>query len=179
MLNLNLFGRGRRWIWAVLFLVSMLLLARMAHRDEVVGRDRPIVLDDFAFAVRDVRIAEEPGEELDQRSGQKRSMIVSLKIMNRARRVSFRFDPSWAVLVDGEGVERRISWDMQQKFDERDLSRSPYRSPIKAGESAEVDLVFEAPPDTAGCQFRLSSGGPIGAFLDGFFAGPRRITLDR
>jgi hypothetical protein len=179
MLDPNIFGRARRWIWVVLILTSLLLLVRMAHRDEVVGRDRPIVLDDFAFEVRDVQIAGEPGEGVDQKSGPKRSMIVSLKIMNRARRVSFKFDPNWAVLVDGKGGERRISPVMQQKFDERDLMRSPYRAPIKAGESAEVDLVFQAPTETAGCQFRLSSGGPIGAFLDGFFSGPRRIALDR
>jgi hypothetical protein len=116
---------------------------------------------------------------IDRKSDRNRSMIVSLKIMNRARRVSFKFDPSWAGLVDGQGVERRISPVMQQRHDEGDLSRSPYRAAIKAGESAEVELVFEAPAETAGCQFRLSSGGPVGAFLDGFLSGPRRIALDR
>jgi hypothetical protein len=109
MVGRNPFGRRGRWIWAVLILASLALWARMAHRDEVVGRDRPIVLDDFAFAVQDVRLAEEPGEVADSGSDRNRSMIVSLKIMNRARRVSFRFDPGWAVLVDSRGLERRIS----------------------------------------------------------------------
>ena len=44
---------------------------------------------------------------------------------------------------EGRG-ERRISPVMQQKYDERDLMRSPYRAPIKAGESAEVDLILSA-----------------------------------
>jgi hypothetical protein len=179
MLKLPIFGRRRRWIWVALILASWLLLARLAYRDEVVGRDRPIVLDDFAFAVQEVRVAEGPGDGGDSGPGRARSMIVSLKIMNRARRVSFSFDPRWAVLVDSQGVERRISPVMQRAYDERDLSRSPYRAPIKAGASAEVDLVFDAPPETAGCQFRLSSGGPVGDFLDGFLSGPRRIALDR
>jgi hypothetical protein len=179
MVKPHIFGRERRWIWVVLILASSLLLGRLTHRDEVVGRDRPIVLDDFSFAVQDVRLVDEPGESTDHGSDRDRSMVVSLKIMNRARRVSFSFHPDWAVLVDSRGGERRISPIMQRKHDQRNLMRSPLRAPIKAGESAEVDLVFEAPPETAGCQFRLSSGGPIGDFLDGFLSGPRRIALDR
>lgn len=151
------------------------VIAALNRHDELVGLNQEIQYDDFAFSVLEVRLS----PSLAAFSGapsRGRFYVLRLRVVNHAKRVSFRFKPESAVLVDDAGREHRISAAGQSALQSTggvgDCGRE-----LPAGDSCVAELVFDLPKNVKPAHVRISSAGPIGDIADSIFFGNKRIRL--
>jgi hypothetical protein len=158
------------------------LIALITYRvwlkpEEVVVPNRPIQFDDFAFTVRGVRTAEAIGEGERRLPARGRFTIVTLEVDNRAKRVSYQFKNSAALLVDDEGRTYPTSIAGQNALNAERGAPDPCSAPLPAGTSATTELAFDVPADVRPTRMRLASGGPVGDALEALVFGKRAFGL--
>ncbi|MFL6213528.1 MAG: DUF4352 domain-containing protein [Blastocatellia bacterium] len=164
---------------AALVIIAVVLLAIVAllnRRPQIVGLNQEIQYDDFAFAALGARQAASAGNAPEAARAQGVYEIVTMKVVNHARRVDFTFDKTTVVLVDEQGNEYHWSADAQRAFDATRAHNELCAEPIPAGASCVTDVVFDVPAAARIAQVRIS-GGAVGDVLDTIFSGKRRIAL--
>ena len=155
--------------------ISLLaVLALLNRRDQAVGLNQEIQYDDFAFSVLGLRKANALGKDDSQAAGGV-YYVVTIKIVNHAVRVDYTFKKKSAVLIDDQGREFHISPSGQQAIESIQGQRCS--SPIPAGASCVIDVVFDVPKIANISQLRISGGGLAGDILDVIFYGKKRIEL--
>ena len=156
--------------------VSLLaLLAALNRKDQTVGLNQEIRYDDLAFAVQGVRRARCPGGTESQANADGVYYIVTLKIVNHAKRVDLAFKRASAILVDDAGREFHLSETAQRAIES--VEGDTCSGPIPAGASCTTELAFELPGETQPSLLRISEGGALGDILDFVFYGTKRIAL--
>jgi uncharacterized protein DUF4352 len=158
--------------------VSVSLLAMVAvlnRRDQIVGVNQEIQYDDFAFSVLGVRKAIALGREASPTKAKGVFYILTVKIANHAKRVSYMFKKSSPRLVDVKEREFPLSVAGQQALES--MIGAQCSSPIPAGASCVTEVVFDLPEGAEVSKFRISEGGLIGDILDVVFFGKKRIEL--
>jgi len=162
---------------AALVIIAVVLLAIVAllnGRPQIVGLNQEIQYDDIGFAAMGARQAASVGNETARAQGVYE--IVTMKVVNHARRVDFTFDKTTVVLVDEQGNEYHWSADAQRAFDATRAHNELCAEPIPAGASCVTDVVFDVPATARIAQVRIS-GGAVGDVLDIIFSGKKRIAL--
>ncbi|HJZ67079.1 MAG TPA: DUF4352 domain-containing protein [Blastocatellia bacterium] len=156
--------------------ISLLaMLAVMNRRDQIVGLNEDIQYDDFAFSVLAVREAHSLGSAEYQTNAQGVYWIVTLKIVNHAKRVDYKFKRSSPVLIEASGRELRPSAIGQQALES--VSGLRCSKPIPAGASCTTEVVFDVPANARVSSLRISEGGLAGDILEVIFFGKKRIEL--
>jgi Domain of unknown function (DUF4352) len=166
--------------FAALIIVCIALLSILAllnRRSQVVGLNQEIQYDDFAFAALGTRQAASIGNATGEQRARGVYTIVTMKIVNHARRVDFTFDKSTVILVDEQGNEYHWSADVQTALEATRTPAAPCAEPIPAGASCTTEVVFDVPAAARIAQVRISGGGQIGDVLDTIFYGKKRIAL--
>jgi hypothetical protein len=136
-------------------------IAVLSRPETVVSWNTPLRYDDFEFSVTGVQtIAGAPAGRTRQ--------VVSLRVDNRAKRVSFIFQPAMAVVTDSSGRTYPVSRDVKPAFD--------WGTPIPAGASQTYPLEFDLPNEARNSSLKITFG-PVGDALDAFLTGRRRIRL--
>jgi hypothetical protein len=156
--------------------VSVLaMLALLNRQDQTVGLNQEIQYDDFAFSVLGVRQQDSlgKGETVDSHSV---FYIVTIKIVNHAKRVYYSFKKNSAVLIDAAGREFHMSRTGQEALESAQGQQCA--EAIPAGAWCKADVVFELPTSTRITQFRVSEGGLAGDILDVMLYGKKRIALE-
>jgi Domain of unknown function (DUF4352) len=153
------------------------ILAALSRRNQVVGLNREIQYDDFAFSVLGARTATSVGEGESQANADGAYCVVTMRVANHARRVDFTFDKSVAILIDDRGREYHLSAGGQRALDSARKQRDECGDPIPAGASCTTEVVFELPAGARASQLRVSGGGPAGDILDTIFYGTKMIDL--
>ena len=153
------------------------ILALLNRHSQVVGLNQEIQYDDFAFAALGARQTASIGNALDEQRARGVYTIVTMKVVNHARRVDFTFDKSTVILVDEQGNEYHWSADVQHAFDATRPHVAQCAEPIPAGASCTTEVVFDVPAAARIAQVRISGGGPVGDVLDTIFYGKKRIAL--
>jgi len=115
--------------------------------------------DDFTFTVLGAQRSGAP-------SGGLADVAVRLRIANQARRVSYRFSPSIAFVVDGKG--RRY---------EAAAARSSPAERIEPGSSAVETLVFRVPSETTEIALGYWDGVLMGDLFDGLQYARARVRI--
>jgi hypothetical protein len=164
-------------VLAIIAAVLLTIVVLLNRHPQVVGLNQEIQYDDFAFAALGARQAATLGDAPDAPRAQGVYEIVTMKVVNHARRVDFTFDKATVVLVDEQGGEYHWSAAAQRAFD---ATRGPAEScaePIPAGASCVTDVVFDVPAAARIAQVRISGGGAVGDVLDTVLIGKKRIAL--
>jgi hypothetical protein len=162
-------------IVAGIFFSMIAMLVTLHRRDELVGLNKEIQYDDFAFSITDVHKMKAFGDGRDRSVAAGNYYLVSLRVANRAKRVDFKFHPDIAVLVDQAGREYHVSGDGQRAFNKIEGNDDCSR-PIPAGKDCTAQVVFDLPGDSAPSHLRIS-GGPIQDLLGFIFFGNKRIDV--
>lgn len=171
-------SRGLSVTAAIVAFVGVSLLALLAvlnRRDQIVGLNQEIQYDDFAFSVLGVRKSDALGDEASRAGARGVYYVVTMKIANHAKRVSYTFKKGSARLVDAGGREFYVSANGQNAIES--AGGNQCSAPIPAGASCITEVVFEVPADTRASQLRISEGGLAGDILDVVFYGKKRIEL--
>lgn len=156
--------------------VSLLaMLALLNRRDEFVGLNQEIQYDDFAFSVQGVRKTDSLGVGEFNTKPQGLYYVISLKIVNHAKRVDFRFKYESAKVLDVE--DKQFGWSPAGQRALESSTRKRCDQPIPAGTSCTTEVVFDLPADAELKHFRISEGGLVGDILDVIFYGKKRIEL--
>ena len=156
--------------------VSLLaMLALLNRRDEFVGLNQEIQYDDFAFSVQGVRKTDSLGVGEFSTKPQGLYYIISLKIVNHAKRVDFRFKYESAKVLDVE--DKQFGWSPAGQRALESATGKRCDKPIPAGTSCTTEVVFDLPADAELKHFRISEGGLVGDILDVIFYGKKRIEL--
>jgi hypothetical protein len=158
-------------------LVILPVLLALKPSERLVGLNHPIQYDDFAFSVLGVRKAQALGEGEAQRHAQGVYLIVTLKVENRARRVSFQFRDETAIVIDGHDQEHQVSCGGQAALESEPGHGDPCPGPIPAGVSCVKEIVFDVSPHADNWRLKFTGGGPVGEFLDNLLYGRMRIKL--
>ena len=165
---------------AALLVIAILLLGALAllsRHPQSVGLNQEIQYDDFAFAAMGTRRAATASSAMDAPRAQGVYEIVTMKVVNHARRVDFTFDKVTVVLVDEQGNEYHWSADAQRAFDATRARDELCAEPIPAGASCVTDVIFDVPATARISQVRISGGGTVGDVLDTILVGKKRIML--
>ncbi len=164
---------------ATLFLLGVLLvvfLALLNRRNQAVGFQQEIQYDDFAFAVVGAKEVSSIGQS-EVTDGH--FVIVTMKIVNHARRVNYTFHKAVVILVDENGGEYRLSPVGQKALDAEPTRNGGCESEIPAGASCVTDVVFEMPKGVTISHLRISEGGAVGDVLDTVFYGNKIIKFEQ
>jgi hypothetical protein len=148
-------------------------VAALIRRDEVVTFNQEIQYDDFAFSVQRVRQTRTIGGL----TAQGIYYVVTLKVANYAKRVSYEVKPTIPIVVGEDGRPHRVSFDAQEAF-ESAHSGDPCREPIPPGASCVKEVVFDVPEGLKDPRLRISTGGLAGDILDTIFYGRKVIRLE-
>jgi hypothetical protein len=161
-------------LYAGLSVIGVLVaLIAMNRRNVSAGMNMPIQYDDFAFSVLDSRqVPDAPGVGPGLIE-----LVVTLKINNRARRVSFSFQDDWAVLCDKDGVEYHVSQRLQRAFEAEHGRGNPTARPLPAGTAVTKELVFEVPAALRSPRLKIKMGGPVGEVLETVLFGRKTFQL--
>jgi hypothetical protein len=161
---------------AMAFLICGLLavLALLNRKDQHAKLAQEIQYDDFAWSALAVRKA----HEIETIRADGIFYIVTVKVSNHAKRVSYRFRPSEVFLLDDRGREHRIAARAQHVWTQTDKALSEGDEDTLAGSYCVRDLVFDLPADTRSAVMRVSTGGSVGDILDFVFWGDKRIALE-
>src|SRR5205085_6835335 len=146
---------------AALLIVCIVLLGIVAllnRHSQVVGLNQEIQYDDFAFAALGLRQAATLGNAPDEGRAQGVYAIVTMKVVNHARRVDFTFDKSTVILIDQQGNEYHWSAEAQRAFDTQRPARERCAEPIAAGAACVTEIIFDLPATTRIAQVRISGG---------------------
>ncbi len=150
------------------------ILAILNREDQRAKLAQEIQYDDFAWSAVAVRKA----QVIETVRAGGVFYIVTVKVANHAKRVSYRFRPSEILLLDDRGGEHRIAAAGQHEWKQTDKSLTEGDEDIPAGSHCVRDLVFDLPADTKSAVMRVSTGGPVGDVLDLVFWGDKQIALD-
>jgi hypothetical protein len=157
-------GVGLAVFGAIVFVAGLL-----TRKETALGWNTPMQFDDFCFSVVGVRqVAGAP-------EGWTRH-VVSFKIDNRAKRVSYRFRRGMAVAVDSAGRRYPISADGQERLDAARKGPDPCAAPLPAGTSGTTELVFDLPAGETDAGLKLTFG-PVGDAVESLIASPKRFSL--
>jgi hypothetical protein len=157
------------------FLSLIAMLAALNRRDQLVGLNKEIQYDDFAFSITGVRKMKAIGTGESGSIAQGDYYLVSLLVSNHAMRVDYSFKNDTAVLVDQQGREFHFS-PVGQRALEASQGTSGCGSPIPAGSSCTTELVFDLPAESKPGNVRIS-GGTLGDLLEVIFFGNKRIDV--
>lgn len=152
------------------------ILALLNRHSQVVGLNQEIQYDDFAFAALGVRRAT-TSEARDRQPARGVYTLVTLKVINHARRVDFTFDKSTVILIDEHGIEYRWSADVQRDFEATGRASAGCAEPIPAGASCTTEVIFDVPASARIIGMQITGGGAVGNVLDTIFYGNKRIAL--
>ncbi|HKP12371.1 MAG TPA: DUF4352 domain-containing protein, partial [Blastocatellia bacterium] len=125
--------------------VLLVIVALLNRHPQVVGLNQEIQYDDFAFAATSARRAASFGDAPALTRAQGVYEIVTMKVVNHARRVDFTFDKSTVVLVDEQGNEYHWSADVQRAYDAAGARGGTCAEPIPAGASCTTEVAFDVP----------------------------------
>jgi hypothetical protein len=153
---------------------SLAALAGINRRDEVAGLRQEIQYDDFAFSVQGVRKSRTVGSV----AAKGVFYIVTLKVANRARRVSFKFKPTSPMLISEDGKQFRVSSESQRALATDIAAGDACAAPIPPGSFCVKEVVFDVPDDVSVPWLKISRGGLAGDILDTIFYGRKVISLD-
>lgn len=132
---------------------------------------KSIRFDDFTFAIEGSKV-----RVLDKNEPEKRYLVIDMKVVNEAKRVSYKFRRSIVVMVDEKGVESGISAKGQVILDQERTTADPLASPLVADTSGTTKLAFELPAHVKNPRFKISHGGPILDVVDDLLGGKRRLV---
>jgi hypothetical protein len=161
-------------IGGVLVFGLLATLASLNRRDEVAGLRQEILYDDFAFSVQDVRKSRTVGSV----SAKGVFYIVTLKVANHDRRVSFEFKPTSPMLISEDGQQFRVSSESQHALSSDSGAGDACAAPIPPGSYCVKEVVFDVPDDVPVPWLKISRGGLAGDILDTIFYGKKVISLD-
>ena len=138
------------------------------HRDEHVGIGGEITWDDWGYRVTKVQELSELDGGLMKPKGVFK--LVTLEVLNHARRVEY--DMSWhhPVLIDAHGIRYEVLQGAS-KLVENQASKK-----IPPGGSYISHLVFDTPRD-AELQLSIIWGGSLVQTIDSVVSGERTIAL--
>jgi hypothetical protein len=159
----------------ILFGVAVILAGSICYRiatspilEIPVGTS--IRFDDFTFAIEKSQV-----RNLDKNEPKKRYLIVTMKVINEAKRVPYKFRRSIVVMSDDKGIESGVSAKGQAILDQEKTSPDALAAPLAPGSSGTTELAFVLPENVKKPRFKISHGGPILDVVDDFFAGKRRL----
>jgi len=162
-------------IAAGVFLSLIAMVVTLNRRDQLVGVNKEIQFDDFAFSVTGIRRAKSLGEGEYESIARGNYYVLSIRIANHAKRISYSFDNKIAVLTDEKGRDFRFSPDGQRALDGSN-GHALCHDPIPAGKECIAEVAFDLPDEATPSRLRISSG-PVGDLLEFVFFGTRRIDL--
>lgn len=151
---------------AGLLLVLVPVVVVVSRSEQLLGLNQPIQFDDFAFSVVGVRKAAALGQGEERRTAGGAFAVVAFKIDNKARRVSYRFNPGSLVLVDDQGRGHWLAADGQRALESESGRATPCTGPIPAGSACVVDLVFDVPADAHSLRLKFAYQSAVLQFLD-------------
>lgn len=161
-------GLGRLGAWCLAgglgFSALLVLLALLNRRNQHAGLGEEIQYDDFAFAVESTKRAAMLGSADSPAKANGTFVVVTLKVVNHAKRVDFRFDRSFAILEDADERRFSVSHEGQAALEASEWKIDPCAAAIPAGASCVTELAFDVPPDARELRLKISMGG--NAFLD-------------
>lgn len=127
-----------------------------------------VQIDDFAFAVRDAERTQDDGRA---------SYVVSLQVINRAKRVPFQFRPDMAVLLDEAGNEYLPDDTARRAWYNAHDAADACAHEIAAGTECETVVVYDVPATTSAPVLKIRFGGGILEIADALLYGNRVIQL--
>ncbi len=161
--------RGWSWILVPLIVAGALLAAWVARPMRRVGWGQTVQYDDFAYEVVGVNVRE---------LGSKPFTVVTFKVHNRAKRVSYRFRHDIVVIKDAGGELYAVSPPGQRALDATDGGGDPCGGDLRPGASCTTRLAFDLPADISEPRLQIRHGGWIGAIIDSVLYGDQEIVLD-
>ena len=147
------------------FFALLVALALLNRRDQHAALGEEIQYDDFAFAVVSTKRAAALGPADSPTKANGTFVVVTLKVVNHAKRVDFRFDRDFAILEDANAHRFNFSREGQTALEASEWKSDPCAGPIPAGASCVTELAFDVPPDARELRLKISMGGG-NAFLD-------------
>lgn len=132
-----------------------------------------IRIDDFAFAA----VGSERVAQIGDQVARGIFYVVTFKVINRAKRVSFRFDPTMTRLVDNAGVEHlgaptaRAAWFGAQHQNDACAGE------LAAGTECSTVLVFDVPAETQAPVLKVKFGEGLLEIADALAYGNHVIQL--
>lgn len=143
------------------------IIAATFSRETVVPMGKEAQYDDFGFTVLGCRAV----PEINGVKPSGEFIIIKIQVANHAKRVDFTFDPD--VVFVGRGKNRFGVSDAGQIA----LGKPKTLRTLGAGESADVELVFDVPKTGASRILGLSYGGSLGEAVDAIVMGLNRMEL--
>lgn len=132
-----------------------------------------IQIDDFAFAATSSERVSQIGTE----TANGVFYVVPFKVMNRAKRVSFRFNPEFAQLVDDRDLEYTSSAKAREVWFAAHQQSDGCMGELAAGTECETVLVFDVPADTQAPVLKIKFSGGLFEVMDAVAFGNRVIQL--
>ena len=171
-------GGVRRWrvVLAGLVLGTLaLVIARDWTAPEIlVPVGTPIEFDDFAFSVVEASTFEEGFFKEERR----RYLVVTMKVDNRAKAVSYQFRRDIPILVDDRGRMHAIDPEGQAIVDAKRFGPDPLAAPLPAGRSGMTELVYAMPKASENLRIRLyHSSLAVLCAADDLLLGKRRLVV--
>lgn len=156
----------------VLLLLVPLVVVN-TRSEQLMGLNQPIQFDDFAFSIAAVRKTDVLGEGKRAVVAHGAFAVVSFKIDNKAKRVSYQFRPQTLVMVDDQGREHHLSAEGQRALESQAGQPAPCTGPIPAGAQCVMDLVFDVPADGRKLRLKFAYQSALLRFLDTLIYGNR------
>ncbi len=132
-----------------------------------------VQLDDFAFTALDSQKVKTIGDQ----TAQGIFYVVTLKVQNLAVRVSFKFQPETAVLVDNAGIEHTPLAQARHAWFTAANQPDACATELPAGTDCTTTLVYDVPADTQMPVLRVVFGGQFGEIADALLTGNRVLQL--
>lgn len=151
---------------------AMLLVgAALLSPQQVLGMHQPRCFDDWCASVE--RVKQQPAIGSVQANGA--FFLVTIRVTNRARRISQRARDVGIYLLDSLGKRYNPSLEGQRALDEAGLAGSPLDSQLDAGGAFTHTAVFDVPAGTEQLGLVISHG----AFPDAIVIGDEQSLFHK
>lgn len=159
----------------VMFVAGVLVITNPTSPQQAEHLDygQAIQIDDFAFAA----LSSERASQIGTETASGVYYIVPFKVMNRAKRVSFRFNPEFAQLVDSRNLEYTSSARAREAWFTAHAQSDACTGELAAGTDCETVLVFDVPAETQAPILKVKFGGGLLEVVDAVAYGNRVIQL--
>ena len=155
-------------------MVLFLLVASNRHNISA-ALNVPIRYDDFVFTILSARVKGPKATPTSDRKPALSPYVVTLRIDNRAKRVSFQFDENAPIVVDAKGRMFHLSQEARRAHERSVGGTNPTARSLPPGTSVTKDLVFEVPEDFG--RPKMKTGQGLGDILETVLFGQKQFLL--
>lgn len=162
----------------VLPLILILLVAvPQVARPAIVAAGTGLLFDDFEFTATKAEATDQIGSERAPTGSS--YYIVDVQVTNKAKAVTFKFDPHVVAVAPNSGQMLRHDQAAQTLLDSLVTALgSPVKTSLAPNESETYRLVFVGQQDLTNLNVSFNFGGNAGTFLDNVIYGKREVSVN-